>query len=361
MYDAAMFVRISVAIFVFAIGQAATEPPAASRRPNLQVLKTVPESQLFPMMNAIADSLGVNCDYCHVRAPQDPKKPPTVVGGWVWDSDDKEPKRIARDMMRMVLDVNTRQFGGETVVTCFTCHRGSTAPARFPSLPPRDHSFVDPPARALPSTDQVWNAYVRAVGEPASGFRTTVLAATDDRSEGRHGSVEVIFKGSDIRVSLQMPPDASVSQAVRGDTGWVANAAGSRELRPDEIARVRRGALRYRPIKLERPAQWSIVGVERVGSREAYVAVADIDARTKRLWYFDVATGLLLRDRTTTETAFIPLQEQVDYEDYRRVDGVMLPFRMRISDGSPYSTSLRVFTRIKHDVKVEDSVFERKQ
>jgi hypothetical protein len=48
------------------------------------------------------------------------------------------------------------------------------------------------------------------------------------------------------------------------------------------------------------------------------------------MWFFDVATGLLLRERTTTETALVPLQEQIDYDEYRRVDGVAFPTK-----GSP--------------------------
>jgi hypothetical protein len=89
------------------------------------------------MMNAIADSLGVRCDHCHVRVSPDPTKTWSLAGGWVWDRDDKQPKRVAREMMRMVMDVNSRQFGGRTVVTCYTCHRGTVAPDRFPPLPPR--------------------------------------------------------------------------------------------------------------------------------------------------------------------------------------------------------------------------------
>jgi hypothetical protein len=71
-----------------------------------------------------------------------------------------------------------------------------------------------------------------------------------------------------------------------------------------------------------------------------------------------VATGLLLRERTITETALVPLHEQIDYDDYRRVDGVMLPFVMRVADGSPFDTSTRAFTRIEHDVNVDDATFE---
>jgi photosynthetic reaction center cytochrome c subunit len=356
-----LFVQTLTAMLAIVGAQAPSEPPAATRRPNLQVLKTVPESQLFPMMNAIADSLGVRCDYCHVRVSPDPTKTWSLAGGWVWDRDDKQPKLVAREMMRMVLDVNTRQFAGRMAVTCYTCHRGALAADRFPPLPPRAYSTIsDAPAPALPAVDEVWNAYVRAVADPARAFATMALTATDERSEGRRGTLEIIFKGSDrLRLTSRIPPDGSVSQAVNGAGGWVATESGSRVLNPEEIPRVRLAALRYRPIKIDRPANWCIVGIERVGSRDAYVALAEVDARTKTMWFFDVETGLLVRERRTTETALVPLQEQIDYEDYRRVDGVMLPFVMRVSDGSPFDTSVRVFTSITHDVEVDDSTFEK--
>jgi len=89
------------------------------------------------------------------------------------------------------------------------------------------------------------------------------------------------------------------------------------------------------------------------------VAVSEVSPQTTVTLFFDVATGLLLRERTTTTTSFVPLQAQVDYEDYRNVDGVMLPFLIRSSDGSPFDTSVKVFTTVRHDVDVDDSIFER--
>src|SRR5262245_53519375 len=142
------------ALVALTISQTPNEPPAALRRPHLEVLTRVPESQLFLLMNAVADSLGVRCDYCHVRNAPDPTKSWSLAGGWVWDRDDKPQKLAARDMMRMVADLNEKRFGGRTVVTCYTCHRGSVSPAVFPPLPPREYSTSpEPAARPLPSAD----------------------------------------------------------------------------------------------------------------------------------------------------------------------------------------------------------------
>jgi hypothetical protein len=114
--------------------------------------------------------------------------------------------------------------------------------------------------------------------------------------------------------------------------------------------------MRYRPLK-ERPANLQIVGVERVADRDVYVATARIDPITTSTLYFDVVTGLLRREATSTETMLLPLQEQVDYEDYRDVGGVQLPFRVRTSDGAPYDTVTRTFLQIRRNVPLDDALF----
>jgi hypothetical protein len=340
---------------------AAAQPPASAgaTRPNLRVLQALPEAQLFPLMNLLAESLGVRCDYCHVQAKPDFGKTPSNLGGWVWDSDDKPQKRTAREMMRMVVELNARSFRGEARITCYTCHRGAARPLRVPSLPPAATGAattqVSPP---LPGTDRVWASYVTAVGRvdsPASGTGTTI-SGWDDRPEGRYGRVDIVVAASDrYRITLTTPA-GTTSQGMDGEVAWVATNDRVQRLAGPDVARLRRIAMRYRPLK-ERPANLEVVGVERVGGRDAYVATAKIDAITTLTLYFDVVTGLLRREATTTETLLLPLQEQVDYDDYRDVDGVQVPFLVRTSDGAPYDNVTRTFLQIRRNVPVDDALF----
>jgi hypothetical protein len=92
-------------------------------------------------MSAWSTALGVTCAHCH------------VVDAWADAS--KPPFEFAQRMARMVNALNTgplRDLGG---VSCWTCHRGATIPARLPrarweELQSR-HSgeFASNPSRAL--------------------------------------------------------------------------------------------------------------------------------------------------------------------------------------------------------------------
>jgi hypothetical protein len=276
----------------------------------------------------------------------------------VWDRDDKPQKRTAREMMRMVIDLNTGRFRGESNITCYTCHRGSTQVVRTPPLPPRGDSTTRP-APALPSADRVWTNYLNAVGQGDSLARAggTIISGWDDRSEGRYGKLEIALGGPDrYRVTLSTP-DGTTSQGLDGENGWLATKDRVQRLSADDVARLRLVAMRYRPVKAERPTNLQVVGVERLADRDMYVATGRINATTTRTLYFDIVTGLLRRDVITTETLLLPLQEQVEYDDYRDVNGVQLPFRMRTSDGAPYDTVTRTFSEIRRDVAVDDALF----
>ena len=115
--------------FVF-IGIAAVEEPAGKFK-NLQVLpKSITADSLDKLMDGYNASLGVDCKFCHVKD----KKADTLI----FDSDEKSEKQIARNMMRMTMDINKKyfQFNEEVTtaqvqaVTCYTCHKGVPMPEK---------------------------------------------------------------------------------------------------------------------------------------------------------------------------------------------------------------------------------------
>ena len=357
---AALYRATSLSLLFPAAIAAQQAGSAGETRPKLQVLQSLPEAQLFPLMNLVATSLGVRCDYCHLQATPDFSRTPSNVGGWVWDRDDKEPKRRAREMMKMVVDLNASRFRGENKVTCYTCHRGATQPSRLPPLPPPATGAARTPAPTpLPSADRVLAAYIAGVGQggaPVPGTATSIRG-WDDRPEGRYGKFEIAVAGSDRYRLALTTAEGTTNQGLDGDVAWVvANGQVVRLTSPADVARMRRIAMRYRAVK-EQPPNLRTVGIDRVDDRDVFVLQGKIDSITTQTSYFDVVTGLLRRELTTTETLLLPLEEQVDYDDYRDVNGVQMPFRVRISDGAPYATTTRTILDIRRNVAVDDSLF----
>ena len=99
---------------------------------NLQVLpKDMPRPEVVARMRGIATSLGVRCEYCHV-AVQGADGREQVQD---YSLDDKDTKKTARSMMRMVNDINEKylpEMGhpltGLAQVSCETCHHGLAKP-----------------------------------------------------------------------------------------------------------------------------------------------------------------------------------------------------------------------------------------
>ena len=84
-----------------------------------------------------------------------------------------------------------------------------------------------------------------------------------------------------------------------------------------------------------------------------------IDGKRTRL-YFDATSGLLLRRVTIASTVVGLIPDQIDFEDYRDIDGIKFPFTARIFTveiGNP--TSTRTFTDIKINAPVDESKFDK--
>jgi tetratricopeptide (TPR) repeat protein len=116
------------------------EPPK-----NLQVLpKDMTRAQVTALMRTFAMGLGVRCEHCHTEAPATAPDSAAASAGrggrgggppLDYSLDDKENKKIAREMIKMVMDINGkylpatgRTFTDLTRVTCETCHHGLAKP-----------------------------------------------------------------------------------------------------------------------------------------------------------------------------------------------------------------------------------------
>jgi hypothetical protein len=361
---------------------APAQSPAATAAPqektteqvqkNIKVLNGLPQSQLIPVMNFFSASLGVRCNFCHVNNN----------GVWAFDSDDKPEKETAREMVRMVLNINKTTFKGGVEVSCYTCHRGQTNPAGLPTLPlplpsPRPSAPANPggpgaalaaqatpaPSPAMPSADEILNKYLAAIGGQAAidKLKTRVMKGNITTAGGQTLTYEIAQAAPDRAYEMFVSQRGTMERAVNGAMGWERNPQGLHDLAGQQLTDLKTSLQLFRNLRLkEQYVSLRLGRKDKIGEREVYVLTGTTADKKRERLFFDAENGLLLRRVTYTETMIGTIPEQTDFEDYREVEGVKMPFIVRLSSvdvGNPVST--RTFTEIKLNVPVDDSKFNK--
>ncbi|HCX30969.1 MAG TPA: c-type cytochrome [Blastocatellia bacterium] len=325
---------------------------------NIKVLTGLPESQLLPVMNFMRGSLGVRCTYCHVNKD----------GKWDFVSDEKPEKSSAREMIKMVLSVNKTTFKGNPTVSCYTCHRGRTSPVGVPPLPlpevtPQPSPDQAKPKEELPTADQILAKYQEALGGSAmiEKLKTRSMKGTWLTSNGISLGYEVYQSGPDkLYTVLNTPKQGVFESGFDGTAGWEKSARGIRALEGEELFYLRRYPDLFKDIKLkEQFTRIAVGGKDKIGDREVYVLRGVTTDNKRERLYFDVQSGLLLRRISNMPTMIGQIPEQVDFEDYRDVDGMKVPFTIRISSIDPFYSSMRKFTEIKLNVPIDETKFHK--
>ena len=369
-------VRSDFAVSLSSLGIATpVQTPAAAAAPqektveqthkNIQVLKGLPDSQLGTVMQYIATSMGRRCDFCHVNK-----------GGnnWVWESDDKEEKQTARTMMKMVLGINKDNFRGNTQVGCYTCHRGRNQPNSIPAFPlptrsPGPQPAGSPaagqpsptPTPAPPTADQILAKYTDAIGGQAAidKMKTRVMKGTYTGFNGAELVFEASLTAPDKFYVIVTTPQGTNERGFDGKVAWEKNSRGVNELTNPVLDQMKSMFLSFSNIKLkEEFPRLRLGGRDKIGDRDVVIVSGTTTDNHRERLFFDTETGLLLRRISYTETVIGVIPEQIDFEDYRDVDGLKLPFAVKISSVEPGLVSTRKYSEIKLNVPVDDSKFK---
>jgi hypothetical protein len=101
------------------------DKPASEVFKNLQMFKELKAGQIPGIMETWSRSLGTSCKHCHVVDQ--------------WAKEDKPEKQVARDMLQMVGEINSKLLANiknldskNPKIACWTCHEGRIKPPRPP-------------------------------------------------------------------------------------------------------------------------------------------------------------------------------------------------------------------------------------
>ena len=324
---------------------------------NIQSFNGEPADMLLPTMVYFEGALGVGCGFCH--DPDGSKR----------DADTNERKVTARRMIEMVKAINENTFEDEKVVTCMTCHQGRSTPIGVPlvvteQVPPAyGEAYVNamPGPAPVPNVtvDQIFNKYYAALGGSDALQRVSSLTARGEMIQRRPARD---FPAVPLEISVKAGKQLIVSgsgqnpnrMAYSGNSGWT----GRRDMRRAELHGKRLEDAFNLPTQLkEILVDPKVDHPEVVDGRELYV----VSARTGELpmvkLYFEKDTGLLARVVYHTDSIFGPYPTQIEYRNYRDINGRKVPHTWVIA-----GTRNREYTYVMRNVQaaaVDDAVFAK--
>lgn len=336
-----------------------TPKKAEEQFKNIKVLKGIPAEQVFPTMEFISASLGVNCEFCHVKN--------------AFEKDDKKPKQTARKMMEMMFAINKDNFDGRRNVTCYSCHRGDAKPLAIPVVMTEEPKTMagephgaaadgteEGAARNGPSAQQLLEKYVQALGGARAIDQISSRAMKGTIEFGEHSMpIDIYAKDPDKRISFAHTPNGDSVTAFDGHEGWlVSSGRPPHFMQGSEVDAASIDADLHLATHLQQMfSAMKVEGSEKIGDREAYIVLGERQGKTPLRLYFDEQSGLLLRLVRFGETALGWLPTQIDYADYRENGGVKVPYRWTLA--RPNGRFTIQLTELKQNVAVDDAKFAK--
>jgi len=352
LYAVAVAAAVIAAAPQAARSQAAESKTAEQVYKNIEALKGTPADQLGATMQFMASALGVDCNFCHVQGKM--------------EADDKGAKKTAREMIAMTMAINKNSFRGQVQVTCYSCHRGSARPVSIPPVlesdaPARTEARPAPPSGApAPTADEILQKYVTALGGADAIHKITSRAMTGKILTGANESaVEVLTKAPNKRITITHMGNGESYTAFDGTGGWMGNSGRpARDMSAAESAASGLDAEFYLALRLkEIYPQLRRGRPETIGDAECQVLNGSAPGKPPVRLYFDSKTGLLVRMVRYAETPVGRNPTQIDYADYREVDGVKMPFRWTLA--RPNGRFTIQISEVKANAPIDDARFAK--
>ena len=328
---------------------------------NIQVLKGIPVDTFFDVMGMFASSMGEDCTYCHSKE---------AVFRHEAFADPTPRIARARQMIAMMNVINETNFGGRPMVTCFTCHRGSNSPVTAPRLslqygePDDDPNVINFPADTRTSADQILDKYLQALGGTAQLARLSSFVAKGTYSgfdtDHKELPVEIFAKAPNQRTWIIHMPEGDSFRVFDGGNGWWAGPDGPapiETLTSGNLDRYRLEAIVAFPAGIKQAfSRWK-VGRTAIDDRPVQIVQGTNTGLLPVNLYFDTTSGLLVRLVRWNQTPVGPVPTQIDYDDYRDVAGVKMPFTWTASQ--TYMQMTIKLSGIQANVPVDAAVFAK--
>jgi outer membrane lipoprotein-sorting protein len=152
----------------------------------------------------------------------------------------------------------------------------------------------------------------------------------------------------------------TIEQRFNGTSGYAMNSMqGDSEITGAQIENMRNSVFPTPFVGYkERGAKIEVKGKQKIGDRDAYELVITPSAGSPSHVFLDAESYLAIRAVIVVSAPEVGTVEQTtDFSDFRDVDGVKVPFRLKASSAMQnYTIDI---TKVEHNLKIDPALFEK--
>jgi hypothetical protein len=221
------------------------------------------------------------------------------------------------------------------------------------------------------TADEVIEKYLTALGGRAAlgklTSRSTVGTMTLSTPGGEvSGPIETLNQQPNkVRVLIKMDLTSLgagpmvVDQRFNGTSGYVLDSMrGNRDITGNQLENMKNSVFPNPFLNYKERATVELAGKEKIDGRDAYVLIYKPKSGSVARQFIDAESYLPVRLVVKVDVPEIGEVEQTsDLSDFRDVDGVKIPFTIKVTSAIQ-SFTIKV-TKVEHNIKVDDTLFSK--
>ncbi|TDO21543.1 M16 family metallopeptidase [Pedobacter duraquae] len=190
---------------------------------------------------------------------------------------------------------------------------------------------------ATKTAQEILTKYITAVGGEAEVKKVTSIVSTGDfEIQGQKLALTIKQMAPNMEsTEISMGGNVVMKDAFNGTAGSKSQGPNKMAYSADEVTEKKSRTSLFEQLNYAKTAKLETAGVAKVGTADAYKLIITTASGKKHNEYYDVNSGLLLKEEATQTQGGMDINTVTEYGDYRKTGTVLIPYKISQSVQTP--------------------------
>ncbi len=185
---------------------------------------------------------------------------------------------------------------------------------------------------------QIINNFIKALGGEAAIKNLKTVVQTGEMSiQGQKLSISMKSMAPNLStMEVSMMGQIAMKEAFNGTTGYSAQMGNKSELTGEDLmSKKEENSILNQMYYAANGTKLETAGIAKVGTADAYKLNITSPSGLKKTEYYDIATGLLIKEEKTSKKGDIEISQSTEFKDYKKVGDILFPYTIMQSVQTP--------------------------